>query len=479
MVAYKLDRGFANIPPTAVEHLLLRTPSGKNLRRQSGSIQQFVESDGEAGDFRFDGSEFDRGAAHRLAIQDLRLFNCDRHEGNILVRRKAKAMKKKKALPMTTMTTKKAAEGEGEGDGGDAASRCHGGKKAGRGGGGSMGLTIDIGNDDDEDGADVVTQGAENGSGADDNDDDDSSSTKKDGGGSGGGGGGGGGYDLVPIDHAYCLPAFGYFREAEFTWRYWTHAKAGPLDPEIIAYVAGLDAEADTLLARQCGLSPSACATLRSTTLLLQWCIADPSGPGMSLAEVADLIMRTDIRRPSAFEVMVGRALGMRAATAAAAAAAAADAAANASPPRRPAPGRADGAGAATMTDMALIEHVEALAAAAANTAVAASSPVGGGGISSRGGVGGGVSGGGQSHRASFVPGPAFFERFQEVLEETLPGKPSNGVDGGQQMATNPGTAASAAASAASDVAANPATAAAATKKGGGMLTRTDSITKE
>ena len=85
LVAYQLDRGFAGVPKTAVDKLLLRTRTGTRLSEQTGSIQQFVESHGDASEYRFDGSEFSLRASERIALQDLRLFNCDRHEGNFLV----------------------------------------------------------------------------------------------------------------------------------------------------------------------------------------------------------------------------------------------------------------------------------------------------------------------------------------------------------------------------------------------------------
>ena len=96
------------------------------------------------------GSEFDEAQSQRLSVLDSRLFNCDRHEGNVLV-------------------------------------------TGARGGGGRRGI--------------------------------------------------------VPIDHAFCLPAFGFFREAEFTWRYWASA-AVPFGAEVLHHVASLDVDADVEAAR-------------------------------------------------------------------------------------------------------------------------------------------------------------------------------------------------------------------------------------
>ena len=79
----------AGIPPTTVQTLLLRTKSGNNLVEQSGSVQRFVSSEGSADDedtYGYGGAKFSQRAACRIALQDVRLFNCDRHGGNMLVR---------------------------------------------------------------------------------------------------------------------------------------------------------------------------------------------------------------------------------------------------------------------------------------------------------------------------------------------------------------------------------------------------------
>ena len=54
----------------------------------------------------------------------------------------------------------------------------------------------------------------------------------------------------MPIDHAFILPSFGYFREAELVWRYWLSSNIR-FGGEALAYVAALDAEADVAVARQ------------------------------------------------------------------------------------------------------------------------------------------------------------------------------------------------------------------------------------
>ena len=243
-VAYKLDRGFARVPRTAIDSLVLPSPGGAHLRSQSGSIQEFVPSDGDASDFRFDGSEFDEEQSQRVMLMDMRLFNTDRHEGNLLVRRPRQAA--------------------------GGAARCE--AKC----------------------------------------------------------------DVVPIDHAFCLPSFGYFREAEFAWRYWTSA-AKPFGAAAVKYVAALREDDDVATARRAGLDESSCATLRACTLLLQRAVlgpasrrkpaagngadaagadaagngADPLPEAVTPKAVSALLMRDQFDEPSPFERLCARALGV------------------------------------------------------------------------------------------------------------------------------------------------------------------------
>jgi len=88
VAAYLLDRkGFYGVPPTfrtefSSEHF--KTSSNKI---KSGSLQQYVEHDGPAGDIG--PKAFPPSEVHKIGILDLQIMNCDRHEGNILYRKKA------------------------------------------------------------------------------------------------------------------------------------------------------------------------------------------------------------------------------------------------------------------------------------------------------------------------------------------------------------------------------------------------------
>ncbi|KAK8529095.1 hypothetical protein V6N12_059887 [Hibiscus sabdariffa] len=97
VVAYLLDYGhFANVPPTAlvkITHSIFNVNDGvnghmsdkKNLVSKIASFQQFVQHDFDASDYGT--SSFPVSAVHRIGILDIRIFNTDRHAGNILVRK--------------------------------------------------------------------------------------------------------------------------------------------------------------------------------------------------------------------------------------------------------------------------------------------------------------------------------------------------------------------------------------------------------
>ena len=84
VVAYKLDKSFAKVPETIV----LETPSAKLGRSSSndivkGSAQRFVANNGQSWDFG--PARFTEESVRRIGIMDLRMLNCDRHGGNMLL----------------------------------------------------------------------------------------------------------------------------------------------------------------------------------------------------------------------------------------------------------------------------------------------------------------------------------------------------------------------------------------------------------
>lgn len=101
VAAYLLDYGnFANVPPTVlvkISHPVFNvneSVSSTNKKASLGaaravskiaSLQQFAPHDFDASDLGT--SSFPVSAVHRIGILDIRIFNTDRHGGNILVRK--------------------------------------------------------------------------------------------------------------------------------------------------------------------------------------------------------------------------------------------------------------------------------------------------------------------------------------------------------------------------------------------------------
>jgi hypothetical protein len=82
VIAYRLDLdGFYGVPPTImtkVSHPSFDVP-------KTGSLQEFIVS--ECASWDIGPSSFPVPEVHKLAILDLRIFNCDRHGGNILLQK--------------------------------------------------------------------------------------------------------------------------------------------------------------------------------------------------------------------------------------------------------------------------------------------------------------------------------------------------------------------------------------------------------
>ncbi|XP_075082836.1 phosphatidylinositol 4-kinase gamma 7-like isoform X1 [Nicotiana tabacum] len=98
VAAYLLDYDhFANVPATAlvkITHSVFNVNDGvngdkphskKQLVSKIASFQQFIPHDFDASDHGT--SNFPVAAVHRIGILDIRIFNTDRHAGNLLVRK--------------------------------------------------------------------------------------------------------------------------------------------------------------------------------------------------------------------------------------------------------------------------------------------------------------------------------------------------------------------------------------------------------
>ncbi|XP_021815097.1 phosphatidylinositol 4-kinase gamma 7-like [Prunus avium] len=97
VAAFLLDKDhFANVPPTAlvkITHSIFNINDGVNgnktpqrkLVSKIASCQQFIQHDFDASDHGT--SSFPVASVHRIGILDIRIFNTDRHAGNLLVRK--------------------------------------------------------------------------------------------------------------------------------------------------------------------------------------------------------------------------------------------------------------------------------------------------------------------------------------------------------------------------------------------------------
>ncbi|XP_056164579.1 phosphatidylinositol 4-kinase gamma 7-like [Syzygium oleosum] len=97
VAAYLLDsEHFANVPPTAlvkITHSMFNINDGVNPDKPNkkkpvskiASFQQFMPHDFDASDHGT--SSFPVSAVHQIGILDIRIFNTDRHAGNLLVRK--------------------------------------------------------------------------------------------------------------------------------------------------------------------------------------------------------------------------------------------------------------------------------------------------------------------------------------------------------------------------------------------------------
>lgn len=94
VAAYLLDKrtGFSGVPKTVM--VALHHPCFDNntvhssehgIQLKIGSLQEFIQNDGSAEDMG--PNMFSVKDVHRIAILDLRIFNNDRHPGNLLVQR--------------------------------------------------------------------------------------------------------------------------------------------------------------------------------------------------------------------------------------------------------------------------------------------------------------------------------------------------------------------------------------------------------
>lgn len=236
-IAYILDHGgLAGVPPTAL--VWCRTEEGAPV--QVGSMQKYVNHQSDCDETG--SSFFAPRDVQAIAILDIRLFNTDRHGGNILC---------------TEVRDGPSRTSSGSSDESDS-------------------LTSPMGNVHDsfprtDSSSSLVLR---------------SGQTRAQ-------------YKLTPIDHGYSLPDC--FSDASFDWLYWPQAEE-PLAPDLVKYVEQLDARTDlAVLAGHGILLKSECQrTLRCSTELLKRGVA----AGLSLARIGAMCVREDINGPCVMENM-------------------------------------------------------------------------------------------------------------------------------------------------------------------------------
>jgi hypothetical protein len=116
-------------------------------------------------------------------------------------------------------------------------------------------------------------------------------------------------WNLIPIDHGYCLPAS--FEDISFEWMYWPQAEQ-PFDEATLAYIEALDAEHDLSILAAHGLTfRSECLRVfRVCTMLLK----KGAAAGLTPYQIASIMCRQGLGK-SALEKLHANALVLAAAT--------------------------------------------------------------------------------------------------------------------------------------------------------------------
>jgi len=85
VAAYMLDRDhFSGVPETLLVEIPHFKIAGKDVGTKTGSLQEFVQNEGASWDMG--PGRFPVHEVHKIGVLDLRIFNNDRHGGNILLK---------------------------------------------------------------------------------------------------------------------------------------------------------------------------------------------------------------------------------------------------------------------------------------------------------------------------------------------------------------------------------------------------------
>eukprot|EP00879_Flechtneria_rotunda_P001456 GHRR01001610.1.p1 GENE.GHRR01001610.1~~GHRR01001610.1.p1 ORF type:complete len:608 (+),score=281.81 GHRR01001610.1:779-2602(+) len=99
-------------------------------------------------------------------------------------------------------------------------------------------------------------------------------------------------WELIPIDHGYCLPAS--FEDLSFEWMYWPQAEQ-PFSKETLQYIANLDAERDESILHAHGihLRPECLRVFRVCTMVLQ----KGAKAGLTPYQIAGILCREGLTK--------------------------------------------------------------------------------------------------------------------------------------------------------------------------------------
>jgi hypothetical protein len=197
---YLLDEAyghFSNVPVTILMQLEI------NDEIKEGSMQRFVQSECSAEDMGT--RKFSIPQVHKIGILDVRLFNTDRHAGNILLHRTSNQQEP---------------------------------------------------------------------------------------------------FDMIPIDHGFCMPSFKHLDNATFDWLHWPQASF-PFSCQDLEKIESFDIEKDAQLLRGLQMEEECITTMRICTLMLQI----GAKAGFSLFEIGSKLQREgDCSIPSCLENLVAKA---------------------------------------------------------------------------------------------------------------------------------------------------------------------------
>ena len=280
--SYILDyANFCKVPPTTIvhcEHTVFHYPRGQNGERPSfpklGSLQKFIPSSETFEDIS--PSKVGVLELQKIALLDMRLLNCDRNASNILVVRKQ--LQHQHASRIGSGPDRRAGRGRRSGSLSTASEDMADDAEE-----------VDILEflDQEDDFRNLTTpsplqQMQTHRSGGSANKFSDT-------------------YDLIPIDHGYCLPTKLQIDEFDWAWFYCPHV-AAEVAPEIKEYMFSLDFEALLAeLTQQISLSEDSLFLLRVTHQLL----VEGIRAGLSLRDIAALIARTQEDVPSPLEAAI------------------------------------------------------------------------------------------------------------------------------------------------------------------------------